>query len=104
MTLESTIEAYLVKRVEALGGICLKGDVPGRRFIDRICIFPGGLTAYAELKRSKTAAKRKHQTATIEMLSALGHIAHFCVSKDEVDHFIKLCQAIIAVETSTYAS
>lgn len=93
MALESTIEAYLVKRVEALGGICLKGDVPGRRFIDRICILPGGLTAYAELKRSKTAHRRKHQTETLKQLTDMGHLALFVFSRNDVDSFIIACKA-----------
>lgn len=88
MTLESTIEAYLVKRVEALGGICLKGDVPGRRFLDRICVMPEGVTMYAETKRSRDAHKRKHQIETIKQLTLMGHMAGFCCTKEEVDQFI----------------
>lgn len=89
MALESTIEAYLVKRVEALGGICLKGDTPGRRFLDRICIMPGGVTMYAELKKSHDAHKRKHQLETINWLVNNNHIASFCCTRSEVDDFIE---------------
>lgn len=85
MTLESTIEAYLVKRVEALGGICLKGDVKGRRFIDRICILPGGVTIYVETKRPKGGRRSKHQEATIKTLQDMGHEAGFAYTKFDIE-------------------
>lgn len=85
MTLESTIETYLSSRVKALGGISLKGDVPGRRFLDRIAILPGGRTIYFELKRPKNGYKRAHQIETVDRLVLMGHEAYFCKTKEEVD-------------------
>ncbi len=85
MTLESTIEDYLVKRVKALGGIILKGDVPGRVFVDRICILPGGRVVFVEVKRPKGGRREKHQTETIRRLVELGHEAVFVKTKEEVD-------------------
>jgi len=86
MTLESTIEGHLVKRVEEeIGGMCLKGDVPGRKFIDRIAILPGGRTVYFELKRPRGGVRSRHQVETVKRLVALGHEAYFCKTKEEVD-------------------
>lgn len=100
MTLESTIEAYLVKRVEALGGYCLKGAIPGRRFIDRICVFPNGVTGYAEVKRPKKGRKEAHQIATIKRLTELGHIARFMCNQTDVDGFIIACRAKVMADAS----
>jgi hypothetical protein len=85
MTQESTIEGYLVKRVKALGGIALKGAVPGRRFIDRICILPSGVTLWIEVKRPKGGNRTALQEHTIEQLISMRHLAFFVKTKDEVD-------------------
>ena len=66
MTLESTIEAYFVKRIKALGGKTLKAAVPGARFIDRIAMLPNGVTIYAELKRPEGGRKSELQKVWID--------------------------------------
>ncbi len=49
--LEKTIEAALVKRVAALGGLCEKFVSPGRRSVpDRLVSLPGGRIVFVELK------------------------------------------------------
>ena len=49
--LESKIEAVLVRRVKALGGLCEKFTSPGRRSVpDRIVTLPGGRVIFVELK------------------------------------------------------
>jgi len=49
--LEKTIEAALVTRVKALGGLCEKFVSPGRRSVpDRIVTMPGGRIVFIELK------------------------------------------------------
>lgn len=88
MTQESTIEAYLVKRINALGGIALKGAVPGRRFIDRICVLSDGVTLWVECKKPKGGRRTAHQEKTIETLLDLGHFAFFVKTKAEIDHVI----------------
>lgn len=85
MTLESTIESYLVKRATALGGIILKGDIPSRRFLDRICIMPDGVTLWVECKRPSGGRRSKLQEDTIRRLLELGHQAFFVKTKEEVD-------------------
>lgn len=90
MTLESTIESYLVKRVEALGGFTLKTDrVPGRRFLDRTCFLPGGRVIVVELKRPVGGRLRKLQAEMIEQVRALGHECYRCNTKEEVDAVLK---------------
>lgn len=49
--LESKIEAALIRRVKALGGLCEKFTSPGRRSVpDRIVTLPGGRVIFVELK------------------------------------------------------
>lgn len=49
---ESKIEAELHKAVEKAGGQCLKWVSPGHNGVpDRICLMPGGVIAFVELKR-----------------------------------------------------
>lgn len=48
---ESLIEQTLVRRVEALGGLCEKFASPGRRGVpDRIISMPGGVVVFVEVK------------------------------------------------------
>lgn len=49
--LEKTVEKYLVKRVEALGGTAYKFTSPQRRNVpDRLVVFPGNLIFFVEVK------------------------------------------------------
>lgn len=49
--MEKHIEAYLVKRVKAMGGIAYKFTSPGHRGVaDRIVCLPGGVVWFIELK------------------------------------------------------
>ena len=49
--LEKTIEAALVKRVKALGGMAEKFTSPNKRSVpDRIVTLPGGVIIFVELK------------------------------------------------------
>jgi hypothetical protein len=51
VTLEKDVEASLVRRVKALGGLCEKFTSPGRRSVpDRIITMPGGQIIFVELK------------------------------------------------------
>lgn len=50
-TSEKSIEKYLAKRVREAGGLALKyasGTQTG--YPDRVCLFPGGLTIWVEVK------------------------------------------------------
>lgn len=88
-TLEDHVEAYLVKRVEALGGFSLKTDkVPGRRFLDRTCFLPGGVVIVVECKRPKGGRLEAHQAEIIARLVKLGHRVVKVRNKDEVDEVL----------------
>lgn len=82
---EASIESYLVKRVSALGGFALKGDIPGVRFLDRICIMPDGVTLWIECKRTRGGRRTRLQENVIKQLLNRGHFAFFVKTREEVD-------------------
>lgn len=87
--LESSVENYFVKQVEdRLGGVALKGDIKGRRFIDRIVILPRGITAFVELKRPSGGRFSEHQGETLERLEQMGHRIARLKTKAEVDQWV----------------
>lgn len=110
MALEIAVETYFVKRVEKdLGGMALKGDVPGRRFLDRIAILPGGRTCYVELKRPKSKGRSAgrltgHQTETIKRLRDLGHDVATLYTKEQVDEWIRKRSECSTVGSTVSAS
>lgn len=49
---ESAVEQSVCRQVKALGGVAWKWVSPGRNGVpDRICILPGGVVLFVELKR-----------------------------------------------------
>lgn len=86
--LEETVEDYLVKKVKALGGYALKGDIKGQRFLDRILILPHGRTIWCECKRPLNGRYSKHQEETIKRLTEMGHLCAKVKNKTEVDLLI----------------
>ena len=69
---ERTIEAKLVERVKAFGGLCIK--LLTYQFIglpDRLCLFPGGRIAFVELK-APGKKPRKIQISVHTLLRSLG--------------------------------
>lgn len=88
--LERSVENYLVSRVEKeLGGMALKGDVPGRRFLDRILVLPAGVTVYCECKRPIGGRYSRHQLETVERLLKLGHFVSMPHTREQVDIFVE---------------
>jgi hypothetical protein len=70
---ENTIEAALVKSVEAIGGIAAKMTSPGRRgFPDRILFLPDARIVVVEVKRPKGGRVSKHQMQWLHSLQELG--------------------------------
>lgn len=87
---ESSVEDYLVKRVEALGGKAYKTVTPGRKgFPDRLCVLPGGVLFFAELKAPKGVVAPA-QLRRIDELKALGQRVFVAPSKADVDHVLKV--------------
>lgn len=82
---EKAIEAYLVRRVKDLGGVCLKYSNPGVvGYPDRVLLFPGGFVVWVELK-SKGKRPNKVQQLRHEQLRRLGHTVAVVESKQQVD-------------------
>lgn len=54
LTLEKDVESYLKRKVESVGGLCLKlPAVYCEGIPDRLVIFPGGHAVFVELKRPR---------------------------------------------------
>lgn len=87
---EKAIERYLVERVKAMGGICLKYSNPNRvGYPDRVCLLPWGVTIWVELK-SKGQTLRAIQRQRIQEMARMGHPVFVCDSKAEVDNMLDL--------------
>ncbi|MDR5772108.1 MULTISPECIES: VRR-NUC domain-containing protein [unclassified Caballeronia] len=88
--LEKDVEAYLVARMQDMGGLAIKFISPGRRNVpDRIVIFPSGKIVFVELKATgKTpndAQIREHAR-----LRRLNCAVYGCIdSKSAVDRMIE---------------
>jgi hypothetical protein len=81
---ESTVERYLVQRVEALGGTAEKFKSPNNRNVpDRICSWPFGYVDFVELKatgvKPNAAQLRDHKRRR-----ALGHEVYVLDSIESV--------------------
>jgi hypothetical protein len=87
--LEKTIENYLVKRVQSLGGECEKFTSPQRRSVpDRIVTMPGGKLVFVEVKRfgkQPTEMQARDHQRRLE----LGFVVWVVDSKAAVDHLVE---------------
>lgn len=86
MELERDVEAYLMREVEKLGGLCLKHGQDG--WPDRIVLLPGGRTIWCETKRTDGKLSVLQQLRAKD-LKALGHTVYPVWSKQDVDMLIK---------------
>lgn len=69
---ESVLESYLIQLVEKYKGEIRKVSFLGRKGApDRLIMFPGGVTAWVELK-SETGKLRPEQVREIERMKLLG--------------------------------
>lgn len=87
---ERQVEQYLRRRVEELGGRCVKFD-PGtaRGWPDRIVLLPRGHLIWAELKRPVGGRLSDAQRVAHEELKRLGQYVVVLRSREEVDEFLK---------------
>ena len=86
---ESSLETYLQKRVEALGGKCLKFVSPGTAGVpDRILLMPGGKVLFLELKRLGEAPNALQRKFMRDM-AKLGQVAGWADSTEQVDRFLE---------------
>lgn len=71
--LEKDIERKLRRKVEAMGGLCLKWVCPGWSGVpDRIILLPGARIYFAETKRPKGGTLSALQKKWHEWISRLG--------------------------------
>lgn len=95
---EKAIEAYLVKRVKELGGVCLKYSNPNLvGYPDRVVLLPNGVTVWIELK-SKGRDTTKIQKARIAQLESLGHTVAVVDSREGVDAVLKAAVFMVNIE------
>lgn len=86
---EKAIERYLAACIKELGGICLKYANAGMvGYPDRICLLPGGVTVWVELK-SKGEKPRVLQGIRFQQMASIGHPVHVCASKAEIDEVLE---------------
>lgn len=85
---ENAIEAYLVKRVGAIGGKALKLQGP-RGFPDRTLFLPGGRTIVVEVKKPKRYQVAKHQMQWLHTLQWLGIEVAIVYTTDDVDELLR---------------
>lgn len=85
---EKAIERYLTDSVKMLGGICLKYSNAGMvGFPDRLCLLPGGVTIWVELK-SKGESPKAIQQVRFSQMAKIGHWVYICDSKEKVDEVL----------------
>ena len=79
--LERDVEKQFEAGVELLGGKAVKIEGP-KGFVDRLCIMPGGVTVYVELKRpGKVNTRTVHQLSWADVVADRGH---FYICSDNV--------------------
>lgn len=90
---EREVESYLRRRVEELGGECVKfipDDMPG--YPDRIVMLPGGVLAWAETKKPKGGRVSKLQKFRHEQLRKLGQDVFVVWTKEEADALVGMLE------------
>lgn len=90
LVVEKDIESYLRKRVEQLGGRCLKFPAVFEEGIpDRLVILPLNKIIFVELKRPKGGRLSPMQVYQIGKLRDLGCKVYVIKNKDEVEEMIQ---------------
>lgn len=84
---ESSVEKYLVKSVEKLGGLCLKFTSPGNAGVPDRVVIHGATVVFVELKRPKGGKLGVAQLRMHAKLRAAGASVFTLASKVEVDTF-----------------
>ena len=86
---ERDIELRLAREVKKVGGLAYKLVTPGHRGApDRLCIFPGGVIHFVELKNTGRKATPQQQLF-IDRLVEKGCNARVIDSYEGVDAFIE---------------
>ena len=86
---EKAIEAYLVRKVESCGGICLKFMSHSETgYPDRLLLMPGGRMAWVEVK-SKGEKPRLIQEVRMARLRRMGFRVYVADSREKVDEIVR---------------
>lgn len=89
--LEKEVEKYLVRRVEALGGRCLKWTSPGTTGLpDRIVLLPRGRIIFVELKRPKGSRVEALQRYWQRVLRGLGFRHYITYTRHAIDAMLAM--------------
>ena len=92
---EKTLEARLVREIEARGGMALKYTSQFHRGIpDRIVLLPGGRTIFVELK-STGQKPTKLQMHAIRKLVKMGHSVYIIDRTGLLNSFLQVVDIII---------
>ena len=88
--LEKQIEKYLVKKIKAEKGLCLKFESPGYSGVpDRIIILKNKPVAFVELKRPKGGRYSVRQKLVERDFNKLGQKVYKVKNKEEVDKLVE---------------
>ena len=87
--LENEVEGHLRRRVEKVGGICVK-FLPdfARGFPDRIVLLPGGVLVWVETKRPQGGVLSPVQKVQHVLLRRMGQRVEVVWTKDQADALI----------------
>ena len=86
---EREVEAELVRRVQASGGLAYKFTSPGRRGVpDRVVLLPGRVPEFVELKRQGERPK-PHQLREHERMRAAGAVVHLIDDTAGIDRLLE---------------
>ena len=87
--LENEVEGHLRRRVEKVGGLCVK-FLPdfARGFPDRIVLLPGGVLVWVETKRPQGGVLSPVQKVQHVLLRRLGQRVEVVWTKDQADDLI----------------
>lgn len=89
MIRERDVETSLIREIRKQGGLCWKFISPGVDGVpDRICLWPGGRIAFAEVKRPG-AKPRPLQVRRAEQLRELGFTVAVIDSPEEAEKFAR---------------
>lgn len=86
MDLERDVERRLIRRVEDIGGLCIKHGQDG--WPDRIVMLPGGRLFWVELKR-RVGVQSDLQKYRARQLEQVGQKVQYLWSTDAVDGWIE---------------
>lgn len=83
---EGKVESYLVRRVKAAGGMCLKLD-SAKGLPDRLVVLPGRCPFFVEVK-AEDGHLSKIQEHVIQRLRDMGQRVYVVYSKEEIDRVL----------------